>query len=230
MPINQATPSDTIRNLRKQKSDKVRTPRASKTPSNSPNATPLGNTPLSTTAGSQDVIGAIQSATEIVRSGIVTETPNFNQWKVSDYQTVSSSLVETDIKAGEQLIERIEKQRMTAAIVKANQSLQTDLNQGSSEAGKLLTMATNASTSLETVTTGIAKYQQQLERTSLESAKGENLKIEADGTRTLADAYRAIQGAKQLKLMNQVKKLESDAVRYLTAPAGQTVDVASQDM
>ena len=230
MPINKATPSDTIRDLRKQKADKVRTPRATKPTADSPKGNTAGNTVKAPTASTEDVIGAIQNASAMVKAGIITEPPNYSQWKVGDYQTVSSSLAETDIKASEKMIEQIEKQRATAAIIKANQSLQTDLNQGSSDAGKLLTMAANASASLEGVTTGIEKFNQQVQRTSLESAKGENLKIEADGTRTLADAYRAIQTAKQLKLMNQVKKLETEAMRYLNAPVGQTVDVASQDM
>ena len=225
------SPSDTIRDLRKQKAESTKQPRVTKTPStptpDKQTTNPKGNASQVPTG---DIIGMITSSTDLVRTGIITTPPTFSQWKVSDYSTVSSSIGETDLKAGEKMIEQIEKQRMTAQIVKANQGLQTDLNQGATDAGKLLSTAAAAATSLEGVNTGLEKYRQNLERTQLESAKADNIKIEGDGTKNLADAIRAIQSAKHMKLQAQVQKIEAESARFLSAPVGQTVDVSAVDM
>jgi hypothetical protein len=232
------TTSDTIRDLRKQKAEKAKTPRATKTPSvQSPGVQPTnpkgneakapqGAAPVAT----GDIVGTITASADLVRSGILTEAPNFSQWKVSDYSTVSSSIGETDLKAGEKMLEQIERQRATAAIVKANQGLQTDLNQGATDAGKLLSTAAAAATSLEGVNTGLEKYRQNLEKTQLEAARADNIKIEGDGTKNLADAIRQLQTAKQAKLISQVQKIEAEAQRFLATPIQQTVDVQSTDM
>lgn len=231
MPINKAKPGDTIRDLRKQKAESTRKPRAAKTPTVSTPDTKTPNPKEGTKqAPTGDVIGMITASSDLVRTGIITTPPNFAQWKVSDYTTVSSSMGETDLKEGERMIQQIEKQKMTAAIVQANQGLQTELNKGATDAGKLLSTAAAAATSLEGVNTGLEKYRQNLERTQLEGAKADNIKIEGDGTKTLADTIRQLQTAKQLKLQAQVQKIEAEAQRFLATPVQQTVDVSSVDM
>jgi hypothetical protein len=229
--------SDTIRDLRRQKAEKTKVPKATRTPSvRSPGvqANPKDKESKAPQVTAQvatgDIVGTITASANLVRSGITTEASNFSQWKVSDYSTVSSSIGETDLRAGEKMLEQIERQRATAAIVKANQGLQTDLNQGATDAGKLLSTAAAAATSLEGVNTGLEKYRQNLEKTQLEAARADNIKIEGDGTKNLAEAIRQLQTAKQAKLISQVQKIEAEAQRFLATPIQQTVDVQNTDM
>lgn len=218
-----------VRDLRKNNpSEKLpRTPRASKkTETSKPTATPTSQS----TSEITDISGTIRNAANIVRNGIITETPNYSAWKVTNYQTNSSAIGETALSEGKAILEAIERKAMTAAIVKANQGLQTDLNIAASDAGKLLQAASNAASSLEGVNTGLAKYQQNVEKTQLENAKAENIKIEAQGTSQLAQGIRALQSAKHQKLMSQVQAIEAQAARYLSAPVTQTIDAETVDI
>jgi hypothetical protein len=227
------TGTPAMRDLRKErenaKTERKTSPKSPAVPTGVPTKPPGKQSPGVPNTPSGDIQALIQTAQTQTQNGISTTAADVSGYKVGDYTTASSSLPPTTDSVAQQTLLKIAQQKNTAAIVAANQDLQTDLNKVASDGGRLLQAAAAAASNLEAVSTGLEKYKQSVQKTQLEAAKLANDGIELDGTLRLAEHLRAVQTAKVLKIQNQAKQLEMQAQRFLTETV-RTVDTSHVEL